>query len=1065
MRPLHLTMTAFGSSAAKTEIPFDALRRGLFLVTGDTGAGKTTIFDAIMFALYGVASGSDRKGDMLHCDHVDKSTDTAVSLLFSQNGRKITVSRRIHFRKKQGAKNEYNPGTVSALLEEEGRAPTEGAARVTARCEEILGLNAEQFRKIIMLAQGEFREFLRADSEKKNEILGKLFDNSAYVFYQKLLTGARDELKKRREADFARLDYEMKSVFRMPEGLEAEERTAFLPGHPALIQNLESLAESEAARLGELTKEREEADRALADLHARMGAAETVNGLFAELAEEEKTLVSLLAADPEFESRRASFRRTESAFRKAGPAAERSRLADEKLNAASDEIERLRGELDILEQTKAAAEEQVEKDAETAALLDEVKARISALTAEMPRYAELDRAEAEKRDAESASSRIREALEERRIALDRLKTEIETLTAWLNDTADADTSAQAAQFALDRAREEQRAAEGIRTKIGEIRAEEEKIGKERETLLALTEDAGKKAEKYAALYQRFIAGQAGLLAAELGRTLEEKGEAQCPVCRAHLTGADRIRLALPEEDTPDKRTVDRAKAASDDSETARSAQETRIGAMWAAVGEKKKAALAEALRFLPDPPDGAGWDWDALVSPPENRADAILKSAVVRTEAAARALTAAKALLDERSRRRKTLESKEEERAKAEESASDLREKQAELETAARECDARIGEAKKALSHETAEEAGGELGELAGTQKKLEGRIRLHEEALNKIRVRHDTCTGSLKAREDSMDALRAESDAARAEMEEILRETGFADAEDVKTALEPIGKADGETWLAGEQRALTDHDYRKKHARERIDALRAQTAGKAFTDTGTLADEIRDREADRARVDGALSETDGLLRNHRDVLGKAESLVKSLASTDRAWNRLDPIAQLASGTSGEGGRLNFDRYAMGTVFREILDMANGRMAVMSGGRYELVHKVSADRKNAKAGLDIEVLDNLTGQLRPSGTLSGGESFFTSLALALGLSDTVQNHAGGRKMETLFIDEGFGTLSDDVLDKALAVLDGLTEGNRLVGIISHVDRLDESISQKIRVKNGDRGSTLTLERG
>ena len=153
----------------------------------------------------------------------------------------------------------------------------------------------------------------------------------------------------------------------------------------------------------------------------------------------------------------------------------------------------------------------------------------------------------------------------------------------------------------------------------------------------------------------------------------------------------------------------------------------------------------------------------------------------------------------------------------------------------------------------------------------------------------------------------------------------------------------------------------------------------------------------------------------------------------------------------------------MGAVFREILEAANRRMELMSGGRYTLMHKTGADRRNAKAGLEIEVLDNSTGQLRPSGSLSGGEGFFTSLALALGLSDVVQNHAGGKQMDALFIDEGFGTLSDDVLDRALDVLNQLTEGNRLVGIISHVDKLDESIAQKVRVKNTGKGSALTLE--
>ena len=165
MRPLSLTMTAFGSYAGTTTLPFERLVRGLYLVTGDTGAGKTTIFDAIMFALYGVASGTERGVDTLHCDFVPKSTDTVTELRFSQGGKEFTVERRLHFSKKRGTDDQYGDAKPDALLIEPDRAPTEGAGKVTARIETLLGLNAEQFRKIIMLAQGEFREFLRSDSD------------------------------------------------------------------------------------------------------------------------------------------------------------------------------------------------------------------------------------------------------------------------------------------------------------------------------------------------------------------------------------------------------------------------------------------------------------------------------------------------------------------------------------------------------------------------------------------------------------------------------------------------------------------------------------------------------------------------------------------------------------------------------------------------------------------------------------------------------------------------------------------------------------------------------------
>ena len=173
-------------------------------------------------------------------------------------------------------------------------------------------------------------------------------------------------------------------------------------------------------------------------------------------------------------------------------------------------------------------------------------------------------------------------------------------------------------------------------------------------------------------------------------------------------------------------------------------------------------------------------------------------------------------------------------------------------------------------------------------------------------------------------------------------------------------------------------------------------------------------------------------------------------------------LGALAAGSTGQGGKLSFERYVMGAVFREILDMANRRLDLMSGGRYQLEHKTAANRASAKAGLEIEILDLTTGKRRPSASLSGGEAFYTSLALALGLSDVVQSHAGGIRLEALFIDEGFGSLDDDMLDNALSVLSDLTRGDRLVGIISHVDKLGASIPQKIIVKNGPKGSSLRV---
>ncbi|MBR6837340.1 MAG: SMC family ATPase, partial [Oscillospiraceae bacterium] len=175
--------------------------------------------------------------------------------------------------------------------------------------------------------------------------------------------------------------------------------------------------------------------------------------------------------------------------------------------------------------------------------------------------------------------------------------------------------------------------------------------------------------------------------------------------------------------------------------------------------------------------------------------------------------------------------------------------------------------------------------------------------------------------------------------------------------------------------------------------------------------------------------------------------------------------SDLLSGANGEGGRLSFERHVMGSVFREIVDQANYRLLNMSGGRFELVHRYEASAKNKKAGLELSIQCNSGAPPRDTRTVSGGEAFMVSLALALGLSDVVKNHSGGISMESMFIDEGFGSLDGDKLDRAISVLNKLTgeDGDaRQIGIISHVEKLGECIPKQILVKNTENGSTVRI---
>ena len=1050
MRPLYLEMTAFGSYAGTTALPFEKLTHGLYLVTGNTGAGKTTIFDAIMFALYGSASGSDRSPDMLHCDHVPKSEDTVVRLRFAQGGKEYEVERRLHFSKKRGT-DQYNDARPDAQLTEPDREPTEGASKVTARIEALLGLNAEQFRKIIMLAQGEFREFLNADSDKKNEILGRLFDSAPYVWYQNLLAGARDELKARRAGQSEKLRALMENVFQPPEG-DSED---FHSGHPRLLDNLAALIEQESQRLRELETARDELNKQIAALNTQKGAAEADNAQLAELQRVQAALAELEAKGAELETRKAAWALAEKAVHRAKPAMDEAQKAGTALAVTRAESEKLNGQLVFYRDAVQTAEKAVEADAETSAALTQLAAEIQDIALKLPRYEELTQKQREKAAAEKAGYDAAQALKDEQAKLDTLTAEAAALREKYQAFDSADSEAEAAKHLNERALETVQALAGIRAETDAIRALEGDLAARQERLEQLTGKAAQAEAKYTTLYRRFIAGQAGLLASDLRRRLEGVGEAACPVCRTRLDREAAKRLPALEEDTPDQESVDAAKAAHEKAERLRSEQATGRATLAAAIDSRVAALLERALPLLP------GCDgWESLREGAE--LDKAAEAAAQKQAEAGSALAEAGKRKAERQRIQELLPQKEQAQEAARVRIESLREEAQTQDGIAREAEAVLRELRKQLRFPDADAAKAEQKALEDKRERLTTQLQAHREALEGARQKLDTAQGSLEEKEKLAAKQESELADARTLLADTLTETGFADTDAVKAALSPVG-ADAEGWLKAEQQAFIAHAEALRHTREQAARLEEKTTGKAFTELSSLDEVLSRLGSEYDAANSACARQAALVRNHGDVLEQAKSLRAELKASEGAWTRLDRLASLAVGSSGEGGKLSFDRYVMGAVFREILEAANRRMELMSGGRYTLMHKAGADRRNAKAGLEIEVLDNSTGQLRPSGSLSGGEGFFTSLALALGLSDVVQNHAGGKQMDALFIDEGFGTLSDDVLDRALDVLNQLTEGNRLVGIISHVDKLDESIAQKVRVKNTGKGSTLTLE--
>lgn len=1059
MRPILLEMTAFGSYAEKTTVDFECLTHGLYLITGDTGAGKTTIFDAIMFALYGVASGPERKPNMIHCDFVDQSVDTEVTLRFRQGEGVHTVKRTIHYRKKRGTEDQFGDGVLGAVLLEQDKDPLEGAEKVTARCTELLGLNAEQFRKIVMLAQGEFKKFLTAEPDEKNEILGKLFDNSAYVRYQTLLKGARDGLKAERDGQLRQIADAMQTSFQMPEGLEDEEKDQYLPEHPELTENLENLTRTERQQLEDLEGEREEVRKRENKLIAYRGAAGERNQLLDELDGKRQKLEQLEARGDEMARLQASYAAAERVLHRVQPKRELLVRAEQALQKAGQEIESLQADLEEQERRVREAQVAVESDSGAAREIEKLEVELQMLEKILPQYEELDGKQEERREAQKAVQEIEKRKQDVEAALEQEKNILAEIDAEQCTYSDIDV--QAVQLKNDYTQAQKNiqlltGETGLRRRTDHALQEERDLHAQKVRLRNLAEEAAAAEAEHHRLYQAFVGGQAGLLAEDLRRELETNGTAACPVCHTEFHGGQAHAFAPLLAETPTQADVDAAKSAYDEKEALRKKLDVQVAAMRAELANEKESILREAKPLLLDCED-----WDTLTAEGYlagqaerlQRAKAEMRRGWEEAECKKKR---SGALAQQRKETEAQLEAQKGVLAQAVEELSKYAVAIARLDTD-------ISALQRQLQYPDQEAAVEQIRCLRARQAGLKTQVEDHKKLLQDALDEQNTIQGKLVGKQESLPGLETSRADAERVLHAAMEANGFLAVEDVERALFPLGDQSGEDWLREQQDILTAYQHELSDTKRRIGELADRTKEFSYVNLEALQQEIDQAAGAYQSVNDRCVKLAHQIENHLGVLENVSRAKEMLRETEPAWSRLDLLANLAVGVSGDGGKLSFDRYVMGTVFQEILEMANRRLNVMSGGRYELVHQINAERKNAKAGLEVEVMDIGTGRQRNSRSLSGGESFLVSLSLALGLSDVVQSHAGGRRLDALFIDEGFGSLDSGTLDTALNVLGQLTQGNCLVGIISHVSRLEESIPQKIRVTSSERGSSLRLE--
>lgn len=1081
MRPLSLTMSAFGPYPGVVTVPLaDLGTSGIYLICGDTGAGKTTIFDAIAFALFGEPSGEVREARTLRSDFAAPEAETYVELEFSYRGEIYRIRRSPVYerRKLRGEGTTVCQPTVE--FTRPGQPPITKVREADAAVTELLGLDRSQFAQIVMIAQGDFRRLLTADTKDRARIFRHLFSTRVYERFQNDLAGQHARLVKEHDELAVRLDALADQADfgdATPRALEAGKRLS------AKMVTSSWLAETVTAQTAEDERARDELDGRIAAAEAKRDAA---RDLIVQAQRAAQTRAALQAAEAELQAAEQERPHLQAAFdAEAARDAERTatsariaaltdalaafdrhdaartteRAAERAAADAEEQLAAARTARDAAEERVAEAERAIEqhasaeaehvraeeharraedKQAEAAANLEAFKALAAAQRA--CAAAEAARADAAERADEAAAAKTAQQ-KARDEAAERAQ-----------QLAGAEAEAEAARAALAYATETEKAtAEDVRTckrledALRDARAERDEAEKQYH---ALRDESRRAGAAHLALHQRYLDGQAGLLAAAL-----ENG-APCPVCGSTTHPAP----AVPCDDTPSKAALDEARRAAD--AAARTA-EAAAGAHAAA-----EATVHAHEQELANFAESRGTREELT-----HRADA----AHEERQSAEAALAAAKSRAADAARAQAALKRAEAALAEATTAHERAQHVLADAATAQQAASARVTALTETLPLPSEEDARAALrdvdcaAEQAHTElARCSAAARTLEEARTRKTEADAARTEAAQQYErcaDEAARLRQDAHAAAARTREIARSLPFparADAEatiaQARTELSTLQQARDDA-----ERALHACVAAVDRASARCETLTEQLANIPTVDRIAAEDELARCDAELGRLNAAKEELAGRLQRNGAVAERVSALARRSADVEERYADIAVLADTAAGRLTGRARISFETYVQSIYFDRIITAANARLAVMTAGRYELARRRVATSLRGQTGLDLDVIDHYTGKARDASTLSGGESFEASLALALGLSDVVQRQTGGVQLDTMFIDEGFGSLDAEALTRAVSALTTLTGSDKLVGIISHVEELKSAIDRKIVVKRGREGSTLSLE--
>ena len=1036
MRPIKLTISAFGPYASKQVIDFEELKgRNIFVISGKTGAGKTTIFDAISYALYGEASGESRETDSLRSHFADDNTETYVELEFELRGERYIVNRVPKQKKKKARGEGYTEKSADATLTlPDGKIITK-VKNVTDKIIEILGITREQFKQIVMLAQGEFKKLLLADSVEREGIFRKIFNTYDFEKIQAELKDKAANLSKNRTKSKHEMEINLKNI-KGEHDIVIDEYVDF----PLVIEKLKDLLERDNNIYKTLNEEGKEVDNNLQVKNQEKAIIETNNNLLKEKEIITKALEELLSKEDEYKNKSKTIID--------GKNAKEVKYIEDKLIETTKKLTKREEDYNLslknidslkLKQEEANKLLQIEESKECDR--EKLSVEINNLNKLEEKIIELDSLNNKvmhlKQSAENSKLQIinnKKETEELKKSKEEKELQLKDIATLETKKVELESDIKAKNKTLDEVRELFKVIRSFQNTYIEHNNKAKEY-KEFEV------EYKKVKENYEAMDDLYKKEQAGILASKL-----QENE-PCPVCGStnhpnKATIKENLKIPTKEELKVAKENLDKLEKENlekinnlttlNSNKTTYLEQVNNHLSMLSATLNIDKTFNSETAKVVKN----LGTELKSVI---DKLKDELLKviDKISLKEKIEKELNLITTTINER-----------------EHSLIKLEECEKNYTTELTQNITKIDEYKKEIPENITD-----LKTLNNLIEVKTKELNISKEKLAKLRLENENLAKKLEGENStskeinkSIEELKLEIANNKANFNEAIKEQGFDNIEDYENAKLKI------SMVESLEKEVENYNSELKLTKAKQEDIINKTKDIVFMDITTIDEEIRSIQNNKKELESKLRELHAIIVGNKTILKNVENLNIEFKEIEEEYKVVGELADLANGKKAP--YISFERYILASYFEDIIEAANIRLEKMTGDRFSLIRKTSKSKGAGQKGLELEIYDNYTDSSRDVSSLSGGESFKASLSLALGLSDIVQSNAGGVSLDTMFVDEGFGTLDPQSLDNAIDSLLELQRGGRLVGIISHVEELKERIDAKLEVTSTSKGSKV-----